>query len=147
MDPTPLEVLQQLAQKECDEAAGRVGRTQAQLQQAEKKLQLLETYRADYQGRQRAIETTDALALSNLHAFVGKLQAAIERQQQEVEVACTTARTAQRDWMRARQRLKSLEVLLERRAAAARLQKNRLQQKQQDELAARLARARTSFAG
>jgi flagellar FliJ protein len=133
--------LQELARKECDQAASRMGHAQRRAADAEKKLQLLEGYRADYETRQRSLERTDVLALSNLHAFVAKLRAAIDRQQREVQTACAESIAAHAEWMQARQRLKSLEVLLERREAAARAHAARLQQKQQDEMAARLARA------
>src|SRR5215207_9703669 len=95
-----LKVVQELAQKDSDKAATRLGFLNAGVAKADQKLQMLIDYREDYRNRFRSSLNTDvhSAGWKNFQQFLVKLEEAIEQQRG----ACTMAREAvlggQRDW-------------------------------------------------
>lgn len=124
-------------------AAARMARAQAQLNQAEIKLGDLEGYRSDYQqqwltnGRQGV----GGQWLMNYQRFLSQLEQAITQQQQFVAWQQEQFELARTHWQQRYARLEGLRKLVQRYADEARLSQERSEQKQQDELAQRLARS------
>lgn len=99
----------------------------------------LDTYRGEYAKRLRGISTSNRDALGNYHRFLDKLAAALDTQQQDVHQAEQAVNEQQARWSQSLRRLKSMELLRNRRIAAAQIQIMRQEQKQSDEFAARIA--------
>lgn len=99
----------------------------------------LDTYRGEYAKRLRAISTSNKDTLGNYHRFLDKLTVALDTQQQDVNQAEQTVNEQQTRWFHTLRRLKSMELLRSRRAAAAQAKIMRQEQKQSDEFAARIA--------
>ncbi len=134
-----VDLLIDMAQKKRDTAARRMAEAMSRCAEAEKKMTLLKQYLADYQSRQRSVSSTDVVVLTNFHAFLDKLQAAIAHQQEELIGMRRSSLHARQAWEHAVQHFKSIEVLQQRRVASARTSAVREQQKQHDEQAARMA--------
>jgi flagellar protein FliJ len=136
-----LDTLIELAQRDTDEAAKRLGNALKALAETRQKLLMLEGYRSDYAQR---FEQAQAAGITppvyfNFVAFMGKLDSAI-RGQQEV-IGHAERRSAQENaaWQASeRKRLSYLK--LDARAALQALKvENRREQKLMDEHAARQA--------
>lgn len=110
------------------------------LRTAESTWTTLDTYRGEYAKRLRGISTSNRDTLGNYHRFLDKLSAALDTQQQDVLQAEQAVAGQQARWSQTLRRLKSMELLRNRRAAAAQAQLIRQEQKQSDEYAARIAR-------
>jgi flagellar protein FliJ len=126
-----MEALIRLAARKVDDAA-----------QALAKLKLLTDYREDYFvrfGAQAAAGLAEA-QLANYRAFLARLETAIAEQQRLVEDARAGVVAAQAQWQAGQQRLKSYEVLDERRLTRQRALGARREQREQDEYAAHLHR-------
>lgn len=100
----------------------------------------LDNFRGDYANRLRAVTHAAKDTLGNYHRFIGKLEQALHSQQQDVARADQAVEQSEHTWSAARRRLKAMELLRDRRAAAAQAREKRLEQKQSDEYAARSTR-------
>lgn len=117
-----------------------LGQARQRLRTAEGTYATLESFRGEYANRLRGVTRFDTQGLGNYHRFLGKLQQALNSQQQDVNQAGAAVTQSRDAWFATLQRLKAMELLRERRAAAAQLREKRLEQKQSDEYAARSAR-------
>jgi flagellar protein FliJ len=106
---------------------------------ARKKLDMLLHYRIDYLAHLNS--GTDPVRAANTRAFIDKLDNAIAQQQRETE-ACESYSNVCFHLLNAEEKkLKSLEILRDRRAKASTRVENRNEQKRTDEYGARAARS------
>jgi flagellar FliJ protein len=101
----------------------------------------LERYRREYMARlagdcQGGIRIQ---MLRDFHAFLGKLDTAIEHQRREVEQIRVRWQEAQKNWLALRQKVKSYEVLERRHLKAEGHRLDRREQRQSDELSSQKA--------
>ena len=134
-----LQTLLDLASKETDEAAKRLGLALRASEEAEQKLQLLLQYRDDYAQRSQAslaggMSTTQ---LINFQAFMQKLDHAIAGQQKVTGDARGRAEQARSAWVVCEQKKMSFVTLAERADREATRRELWRDQKQNDEHAAR----------
>lgn len=137
--PSALATLIDLANKEADNAARKLGETQRLREEAAQKLDLLLQYRNDYAQRCQSnlasgISTTH---LNNFHVFMHKLDQAIAGQQQVVGEAGRRAEQARIAWTACEQKKMSFVTLSGRADKAQARHESRRDQKQNDEHAAR----------
>lgn len=136
-----LNTLIDLANKESDAAAKRLGAALAVRDEAQQKLDLLLQYRDDYALRCQAslaggISTTH---LQNFHLFMQKLEDAIAGQQKVVADASLRATQARAGWLACEQKKMSFVTLASRAAREDARRELWRDQKQNDEHAARRA--------
>lgn len=110
---------------------------------ADKKLQLLVRYRDEYlasanRGPEAAV--TDPVRISNTRAFITKLEAAVRQQKDEVDASFSRVGARAKALQGAEVRLRSLEILRERRDEVARKTESRREQTRSDAFAARSSR-------
>ncbi|MBL8497186.1 flagellar export protein FliJ [Nitrosomonas sp. JL21] len=140
-------LLLELAQKQTDASAKKLGKLNAIQQEAEKKLQLLVQYRQSYQSYlQDAIaKGVDQAELLNFMAFMTKLDAAIAEQKHALVHAQNNRMAANQEFLASQRKLKSFETLLQRQHMAENKKQLKSEQKLQDEFSAN-AYHRTSSA-
>jgi len=92
-----MEPVKDLAEEREREASAEVARARRALEDVEKQLAQLRTYRAEYQQRQTE-GAADGVRLQNYHAFLGRLSAAVEQQDKEVVVALAALERATDAW-------------------------------------------------
>lgn len=139
--PSALHTLIELANKEADEAAKRLGATLRVSEEAEQKLELLLQYRDDYAMRCQSnladgISTTH---FNNFQVFMQKLDHAIAGQQKVVGDARDRTLQARAAWLVCEQKKMSFVTLAERANKEAARRELWRDQKQNDEYAARRA--------
>jgi len=137
-----LETLIDLAQRESDDRAKRLGAALKAVEEAEQKLQMLQGYRQDYADKldQAQMNGITPFAYANFVAFMGKLDNAVNGQKEVIKHAqykADTERTALQDSERKRL---SYRTLSERAAAQALAIETKRDQKMMDDFAARSAR-------
>lgn len=134
-----LDTLIDLASKETDEAAKRLGRAIRAGEEAEQKLQLLMQYRDDYMARfnTNLQSGLSASGYRNYQLFLDKLDEAIRGQQrvlQDTQRRVTKERGA---WQDSERKRMSYDTLATRALKTQQLKETRREQKQTDEFAAR----------
>ncbi len=139
--PTALETLIDLAHRETDEAARRLGEALRAGEEAMQKLDLLRQYRNDYAARcQSSLEQgISATHFMNFQAFMQKLDCAIAGQQKVVDEAQHRVGQARSAWQTCEQKKMSFVTLADRADKAALRRESWREQKQQDEFATRQA--------
>jgi flagellar FliJ protein len=138
--PTALDLAIAGAAEKHQAAEKALGQARNRLRSSEATYNILDTFRNEYANRLRGVTRFNTDALGNFHRFLGKLGHAVDTQRSDItQVGCEVERTRQA-WSASLQRLRAMELLRERRAAAAQLHLKRLEQKQTDEFAARTAR-------
>ncbi|MNS53797.1 Flagellar FliJ protein [compost metagenome] len=137
--PSALDTLIELATKETDEAAKRLGKCMKTAEESEQKLALLGQYRDDYAARfQQNLSTgLSALGYQNYQQFLGKLEQAISSQQLVVRDAHARVERERAAWQASERKRMSYGTLANRALKAKQLQENKRDQKQTDEHAAR----------
>lgn len=109
-----------------------------QTDEARRKLEMLARYHHDYLSRMNS--GNDAVRMTNTRAFIDKLEHAMSQQRCEIE-ACESYSNACFHLLSAEEKkLKSLEMLRDRRGAEAKRVEGRREQKRTDEYGARAAR-------
>lgn len=136
-ESSAIDQLIELARNARDEAAKKLGAARQVEREALAKRDLLEGYWNEYQAKRRSIYRSDASILANFHGFSEKLTAAIERQKHDLDAANKQIAKACALLDEANKKLRSLETLAARRAAAANEVARRALQKQQDEFTLR----------
>lgn len=136
-----LETLIELARRETDDAATRLGIALKATQDAEEKLNMLIGYRDEYSKR---FETTQQagitlMAYQNFQAFMGKLDQAIKGQEEIVQHARKRGEQERGAWQDAERKRMSYSTLNDRAQAMALKAENKRDQKAMDEHAARQA--------
>jgi flagellar FliJ protein len=139
-----LETLIDLAQRESDDRAKRLGAALKAVEDAEQKLQMLHGYRDDYANRLNAAQMTGItpFAYQNFVAFLGKLENAVNGQAEVIKHAQHKADKEKLAWQESERKRLSYRTLTERAAAEALALENKRDQKMMDDHAARTARYR-----
>jgi flagellar FliJ protein len=138
-NPSALETLIDLAQRESDENARRLGAALKAVEEAEQKLQMLLGYRDDYAHKLDAAQVAGItpFAYHNFAAFVGKLDNAILGQREVLKHAKFKSGVEQQAWQESERKRLSYRTLTERAAAEALKVEAKRDQKLMDEHAAR----------
>jgi flagellar FliJ protein len=139
-----LETLIDLAQRESDERAKRLGAALKAVEDAEQKLQMLHGYRDDYANKLDAAQQAGItpFAYQNFVAFLGKLENAINGQKEVIKHAEFQAGMERKAWQESERKRLSYRTLTERAAAQALAGETKRDQKMMDDFAARSARSR-----
>jgi len=142
-NPSALETLIDLAQRESDAAARRLGAALKAVDEGEQKLQMLLGYRQDYADRldQSQMAGMTPFAYQNFVAFLGKLEQAINGQREVIKHASYKADMEKKAWQESERKRLSYRTLGERAALEALKIENKRDQKMMDDHAARTARA------
>jgi flagellar FliJ protein len=137
-----LETLIDLAQRESDACAKRLGAALKVVEEGEQKLQMLLGYRQDYADRldQNQMAGITPFAYQNFVAFLGKLEQAINGQRDVLKHAQYKADTEKKAWQESERKRLSYRTLTERAALEALKIENKRDQKMMDDHAARTAR-------
>lgn len=136
-----LDTLIELAQRDADDAAKRLGVALKAVDEAEQKLTMLLGYRDDYAIRLEAAQVAGItpMAYHNFVAFMGKLDNAINGQREVLKHAQHKGALEKTAWQACERKRLSYRTLNERAAAEALRVENKRDQKQMDEHAARQA--------
>lgn len=139
-----LETLIDLAQRESDACAKRLGAALKAVDEGEQKLQMLLGYRDDYANRLDAAQMAGItpFAYQNFVAFLGKLEQAIDGQREVLKHARVKADMEKKGWQESERKRLSYRTLNERAALEALAIENKRDQKMMDDHAARTVRAR-----
>ena len=139
--PSALNTLIDLAHKETDEAAKRLGAALRAGDEARQKLDLLLQYRNDYAERCQSNLTTgiSTTHFNNFQVFMQKLDHAISGQQKVVSDAQSRIAQARAAWQACEQKKMSFVTLAERANKEQSRRELWRDQKQNDEYAARRA--------
>ncbi|MGE5384944.1 MAG: flagellar export protein FliJ [Betaproteobacteria bacterium] len=137
--PFSLQPLLELMQTRTDEATRRLGQLISAEQSAKSRLQLLEQYREEYSQRFResAQLGMTPLVWRNFQDFMGRIDEAIAQQRETVAQHERSTVDGQSHWREQNKRLKAIDTLSDRHFSAERHREGKLDQKQQDEFAAR----------
>lgn len=136
-----LETLIELAQRDTDDAAKRLGAALKSVEEGEQKLAMLLGYRQDYALKLDAAQVTGItpMAYRNFVAFMDKLDIAINGQREVIKHAQHKAGVEKTAWQACERKRLSYRTLNERAATEALRVENKRDQKQMDEHAARQA--------
>ena len=139
MQKSPLSTLIEIAEKESDEAAKRLGKAISAHEDTKKQLSLLQQYREDYlsrfqDGASKGINTAQYI---NFQAFINKLDGAADGQMQVVSDAEYRIKLAREHWQASEKKRLSYDILNSRAATAVQKKEAKRDQKQMDEHAAR----------
>ncbi len=134
-----LTTLKDLAEKEVDDAALKLGEMRRGCQQAEEQLKMLMDYQHEYRNNLNndMSQGIGAQRWQNYQQFIQTLEKAIEQHRQQLMQWTEKVDTALNCWREKKQRLQAWQTLQERQNAAALLAENRLDQKKMDEFAQR----------
>ena len=137
-----LTTLVELATRDTDAAAKKLGVCVRQREEASQKLDLLTQYRDDYAKRCEADMANGIVAVqfNNFQVFMGKLDAAIAGQRQVVDDFTRRVDQARAVWIACEQKKLSYSTLGERAARQVLQAENKREQKASDEFAARAKR-------
>jgi flagellar FliJ protein len=137
-----LETLIDLAQRESDACAKRLGAALKAVDDGEQKLQMLLGYRDDYANRLDAAQMAGItpFAYQNFVAFLAKLEQAIDGQREVLKHARAKADMEKKAWQESERKRLSYRTLNERAAAEALALESKRDQKMMDDHAARTAR-------
>lgn len=137
-----LETLIDLAQRESDDRAKRLGVALKAVEDGEQKLQMLMGYRDDYAHRLDAAQMAGItpFAYQNFVAFLGKLEQAIDGQRDVLKHARVKADMEKKGWQESERKRLSYRTLNERAAQQALAIESKRDQKMMDDHAARTAR-------
>lgn len=137
-----LETLIDLAQKDSDAAAKRLGAANKLVEEAEQKLEMLVGYRDEYARKldDAQVAGITPFAYHNFVAFIGKLDNALNGQREVLKHAQFKAVTERTSLMESERKRLSYRTLNERAASEALKVQNKRDQKQMDDHAARGAR-------
>lgn len=143
MKRDPLTSLVELAQARQETTLKRLGELLAESRDDDAKLDLLASYRLDYQARLATTWRDGAAApvLVNFQRFMAQLESAVAQQGRATAKSHARLERGRQDWHAAIRKLRSFELLLARRAAGQRIVAARRAQAGMDELSARIALA------
>jgi flagellar FliJ protein len=130
-----------LAERDCDDAAKRLGAALKAAEDTEAKLTMLLGYRDDYAMRLDGAQVAGItpMAYRNFVAFLDKLDNAINGQREVVKHAHHQSAMEKSSWQASERKRLSYRTLNERAASEALRVENKRDQKQMDEHAARQA--------
>ncbi|OEZ51085.1 MULTISPECIES: flagellar export protein FliJ [unclassified Duganella] len=136
-----LETLMDLARRETDDAAKRLGAALKAVDEAKQKHQMLVGYRDEYAKRFEAAQAAGItpMAYRNFQAFMEKLDVAVKGQLDMIKHAEYRSGQEKVAWQASERKRMSYSTLNDRAAAEALKLENKRDQKQMDEHAARQA--------
>jgi flagellar FliJ protein len=136
-----LETLMDLARRETDDAAKRLGIALKAVDEARQKHQMLVGYQAEYIKRFEAAQAAGItpMAYRNFVAFIEKLETAVKGQLEMIRHAELRSEQEKAAWQASERKRMSYSTLNDRADAAALKLENKRDQKQMDEHAARQA--------
>ncbi len=136
-----LETLIELAQRDTDDCAKRLGVALKAVDDADQKLTMLLGFRDDYARRLDAAQVAGItpMAYRNFVAFMDKLEIAINGQRDVIKHAQFKSEHEKTAWQASERKRLSYRTLHERAVADALKAENKRDQKQMDEHAARQA--------
>ena len=136
-----LETLMDLARRETDDAAKRLGIALKAVDEAKQKHQMLVGYQAEYIKRFEAAQAAGItpMAYRNFVAFIEKLDTAVKGQLEMIRHAELRSEQEKAAWQVSERKRMSYSTLNDRADAAALKLENKRDQKQMDEHAARQA--------
>jgi flagellar protein FliJ len=134
-----LETLIDLAQRDSDECARRLGAARKAVDEAQQKLDMLLGYRDEYARRLDAAQVNGItpFAYHNFVAFMAKLDQAVGGQREVLKHSEARAAIEQKTWQESERKRLSYRTLSERAAAEALRIENKRDQKLMDDHAAR----------
>ncbi|MER5006545.1 flagellar export protein FliJ [Atlantibacter hermannii] len=134
-----LNTLKDLAEKEVDDAALRLGEMRRGCQQAQDQLNMLIDYQHEYRNNlnQDMSHGIASTRWQNYQQFIQTLEKAIEQHRQQLMQWNSKVDQALGFWKEKKQRLQAWQTLSDRQSSAALLAENRLDQKRMDEFAQR----------
>ncbi len=135
----PLQTLLDLSQLRLDEATRKLGELMTGQQEAQKRVDLLTEYRAEYQTR-FVTASQNGLAPSewqNFRSFLAKLDSAVEQAQLMLDNSRMNTVRGQQAWVEKRGRVKAYDTLADRHRQAGIKRELRSEQKLGDEHSAR----------
>lgn len=132
-----LQKLLELAQKQSDESAKKLGKLSLQYQEAEKKLKLLVEYRETYQMQLQDASQNgiNHVEWRNFVTFINKLDTAIAEQKLALQYAEHNRRTGNEDYQSCQRKLNTYDTISQRHQSAKELNRKKLEQKDMDEFA------------
>ena len=130
-----LQPLQELSRTRLDDATSELGRLIAHEQEGERKLEMLQEYRAEYEARFRAAmhNGLGIEAIRNYSAFMNRIDDAIAAQQAHVGQSRHQTEAGKQNWVEHRNRAKAFDTLAQRHQDAERRRSQKLEQRQSDE--------------
>jgi len=133
--------LMDLARRETDDAAKRLGIALKAVDEARQKHQMLVGYQAEYIKRFEAAQAAgiSPMAYRNFVAFIEKLETAVKGQLEMIRHAELRSEQEKAAWQASERKRMSYSTLNDRADAAALKLENKRDQKQMDEHAARQA--------
>lgn len=139
-----LNILIEQASEKADHLAQQIGQTQVKLTQAQEKLTMLETYRNECEQNFHSPAGGGFYGhqLKNRTAFAGKINLALEQQSREIEFLQSTLTHQKNQWQDALAEQRKYEALIAREKQKLAKRQNQLEQKMNDEFAARAMRMR-----
>jgi flagellar FliJ protein len=139
-----LQPLLDLAQTRMDEAARKLGELICGENESQRKLELLENYRAEYQERfqEAARNGIGPDAWRNFTTFLARIDEAIASQRAQVEQSRQATVHGQQAWLAQRNKLKAFDTLSQRHQAEQARKELKNEQRQSDEHAAKAFRER-----
>lgn len=137
MPKSALHTLIELAQKEVDAAAKRLGISIQRNKEANEQLTLLIQYRSDYEMRlqNNAQQGLNVIQYANFQSFIVKLDQAIEGQKKIITDAEYKVEVAKRDWQEQEKKRLSYQTIVKRHQHLATKKEAKQDQKQTDERA------------
>jgi flagellar FliJ protein len=135
----PFQILRDLAQESLQHAYEAVGQALAQERDAKEQMDKLQQYRYDYlQKLQNTLQSgMRSSAASNAQRFIDNIDHAIAQQQVKMKALIQNTAHKRQEWALARRKVESMSTLLARQDRKLETQADRLEQKQNDEYAAR----------
>jgi flagellar FliJ protein len=136
-----LETLMDLARRETDDAAKRLGVALKAVDEAKQKHQMLVGFREEYVKKFEAAQAAGItpMAYRNFQAFIEKLEVAVKGQQDMIKHAEYRSEQEKTAWQASERKRMSYSTLNDRADADALKLENKRDQKQMDEHAARQA--------
>lgn len=134
-----LETLMDLAQRETDDAAKRLGASLKQVEEAKQKHEMLVGFREEYLKKFEAAQAAGItpMAYRNFVAFIEKLETAVKGQLDMIKHAEYRSDQEKAAWQASERKRMSYSTLNDRADAAALKLENKRDQKAMDEHAAR----------
>jgi len=136
---SPIDTLIEIAEKDTDEAAKKLGKAIRYHEETIAKLNLLMQYRDDYdlRFRENAAKGISAVQYGNFMNFLGKLDSAVDGQRLVVKEAELRIETAKRNWQTSEKKRLSYNTLDQRAKSSLQQKEAKRDQKQTDDFAAR----------
>lgn len=134
-----LTTLKELAEKQTDEAAAKLGAAIRQFEDQENKLAMLKKYREDYSLKMQAEMRAgrDMQHIRNFQVFLGKIDDALFGQQQLVNDAMKRVQAEKKHWQENERKRMSFSALEQRAEQAEQKKEAKRDQKLMDEFGAR----------